>query len=78
MLFLMTEYEYILFRESFAKGIDKGASFSAFYRGEPVVNLWGGLADEEVKRPWKEDTMGFWHSTTKFAGAVTIAHLVDK
>ncbi|XP_005092331.1 beta-lactamase domain-containing protein 2 [Aplysia californica] len=78
--FVAPGFEDVLntFRDSFSKGIDKGATFAAFYRGKPVVHIWGGLADEEVKRPWKEHTMGFLHSTTKFAAAITIAHMIDR
>ncbi|CAG5128671.1 unnamed protein product [Candidula unifasciata] len=63
--------------DSFARGIDKGCSFAAYYRGQPVVNIWGGVADKACRRPWKEDTMGFFHSTTKFVACVTIAHLIE-
>ena len=62
----------------FEKGLDKGSCFAAFYKGKPVVSLWGGLADEQVKRPWKEDTVAAIHSTTKFAAAITVAHMVER
>ena len=75
---VFTDQTKLFFSESFSKGIDKGASFAAYYKGLPVVNLWGGIADEQVKRPWKEKTMGFMFSTTKFAAAITVAHLVER
>ena len=65
-------------RKNYESGVEKGSSFAAYYRGQPVVNIWGGLADLEVKRAWKEDTVGLFHSTTKFMAAVTIAHLVER
>ncbi|KAH9489722.1 Beta-lactamase domain-containing protein 2 [Bulinus truncatus] len=56
----------------------KGSSFAAYYKGQLVVNLCGGFADEQVKRPWKEDTFGFFYSTTKFAASVAIAHMIER
>ncbi|GFO39407.1 beta-lactamase domain-containing protein 2-like [Plakobranchus ocellatus] len=78
--FVAPGFERVLqiFRENYENGMEKGSSFAAYYKGQPVVNLWGGLADWEVKREWKEDTMGLFYSTTKFMAAITIAHLVER
>ena len=43
--------------------------------GRPVVDLWGGLADSETKRPWNEDTIAQVASTTKGATAIC-AHML--
>lgn len=69
---------FIYFSDSFVKGIDRGASFAAYYKGQLVVNLCGGLADVNAKRPWKEDTVGFFYSTTKFVACVTVAHMIER
>ncbi|XP_055875594.1 beta-lactamase domain-containing protein 2-like [Biomphalaria glabrata] len=67
-----------VYSENFKNGQEKGSSFAAYYKGQLVINLWGGLADAQVKRPWKEDTYGFFYSTTKFFASVTIAHMVER
>lgn len=78
--FVAPGFEKVLqvFSVNFEKGLESGSNFAAYYKGQPVVNIWGGLADWQVKRAWKEDTMGLFHSTTKFVAAVTIAHLVER
>ncbi|BFZ03263.1 hypothetical protein BsWGS_06300 [Bradybaena similaris] len=72
------EQVLVVLSDSFARDIDKGCSFAAYYRGQPVVNIWGGVADRACRRPWKEDTMGFFYSTTKFVACVTIAHMIER
>ena len=57
------------FEANFAKGLEIGASFSAYHRGEKVVDLWGGIADVETDRPWDEHTLALVFSTTKGATA---------
>ena len=59
------------FRENFAHRHEVGAAFSAYHRGEKVVDLWGGVADEQSGAPWEEDTMVLVFSTTKGATALT-------
>jgi CubicO group peptidase (beta-lactamase class C family) len=53
------------FESNFDKGLEVGASFSAYYRGEKVVDLWGGTADAATGRAWDEHTMALVFSTTK-------------
>ncbi|HKH89092.1 MAG TPA: serine hydrolase, partial [Acidimicrobiales bacterium] len=38
-------------------GTDVGASVAVFVEGEPVVDIWGGYADEARNRPWERDTI---------------------
>ncbi len=47
------------------RGEDVGASVAVFVHGEPVVDIWGGLADEDKTRPWERDTITNVWSTTK-------------
>jgi CubicO group peptidase (beta-lactamase class C family) len=54
---------------------EAGAACCVYVGGRPVVDLWGGLADSEAKRPWKEDTIALVASTTKGATAIC-AHLL--
>jgi CubicO group peptidase (beta-lactamase class C family) len=64
-----------VFAGHFANGAEIGASFAAYHRGRPVVDLWGGIADPETERPWTEDAVAVVFSTTKGFTAVC-AHLL--
>ncbi|KAK3090846.1 hypothetical protein FSP39_015164 [Pinctada imbricata] len=66
------------FRHNLETELEVGGTFSAYYKGELVVNLWGGYADREARRYWSKDTLPCFYSTTKSASAVVIAHLVDR
>ena len=46
-------------------GLDVGASVTVHHRGEVVVDIWGGFADEARTRPWESDTIVNVWSTTK-------------
>jgi CubicO group peptidase (beta-lactamase class C family) len=52
-----------------------GAAVSVYEGGRPVVDLWGGLADREANRTWREGTIVEVASTTKGATAIC-AHLL--
>ena len=51
--------------EQIDTGADLGASVAVFVHGEPVVDIWGGWADEDKTRPWERDTLTNVWSTTK-------------
>jgi CubicO group peptidase (beta-lactamase class C family) len=53
------------FEENFEKRKEVGASCCVFYKGEKVVDLWGGYRDKNKKEPWKEDTVTVVFSTSK-------------
>ena len=53
------------FAANFEKHGDLGAAFSLYHRGEMVVDLWGGVADEQSGRPWAEDSIALVFSSTK-------------
>jgi CubicO group peptidase (beta-lactamase class C family) len=55
-----------------------GAALCAYKNGECVVDLWGGHADPQRTRPWREDTLVNVWSTTKAITAVAVAMLVDR
>ncbi len=46
--------------------------------GTPVVDLWGGWADEGRTRPWEHDTIACVFSCTKGLAAVALLVLVDR
>ena len=58
------------FRANFDVHGDVGAAFCLYVRGEPVADLWGGVADVETTRPWDEDTLQLVFSTTKGVAAI--------
>lgn len=66
------------FRRNFAEHHEVGAAFAAYHRGAKVVDLWGGIADEETGAPWEEDTIVLTFSTTKGAAAVVAAMLAGR
>jgi CubicO group peptidase (beta-lactamase class C family) len=48
-----------------------------YHRGEKVVDIWAGAADE-AGTPWAHDTLAMSQSTTKGALAATVAMCVDR
>ena len=50
-----------------------GAAVCVYHRGEKVVDLWGGLKDDQGTR-WQQDTMAPSFSTTKGVAA-TLLHI---
>jgi CubicO group peptidase (beta-lactamase class C family) len=65
------------FERNFAEGSEVGASFAAYHRGRKVVDLWGGVADQEAGTPWEEDTLMLVFSTTKGITAVCANRLAQ-
>ena len=61
------------FERNFAERGEIGAAVAAYWRGEKVVDLWGGRRTPERRRPWNEDTMVLVISTTKGLAAMTVA-----
>ena len=64
------------FVRNFERGSELGAACCVYYRGEKVVDLWGGIRNASTGEPWEEDTMVLVYSTTKgIAGlAMALAH----
>jgi CubicO group peptidase (beta-lactamase class C family) len=67
-----------MFEANLASGADVGASFCVTVRGETVVDLWGGFADEARERPWRDDTIVGVYSTTKTMTALTALLVADR
>ncbi|KAA3606104.1 MAG: class A beta-lactamase-related serine hydrolase [Planctomycetota bacterium] len=63
------------FAENFDKRKEVGAAFCAWYRGQKVVDLWGGWADPESKLSWQSDSLIPVFSATKGFVAVCLALL---
>ena len=65
------------FAANFDNGSEVGAAFSAYHRGQKVVDLWGGVADQATGRAWDEDTVVLVFSTTKAPTAVCAHRLAE-
>ncbi|KIW84774.1 hypothetical protein Z517_00162 [Fonsecaea pedrosoi CBS 271.37] len=59
-------------------GEELGASLAVNWDGKDVVNIWGGYADQDQKRPWEKDTITNLFSTTKTVAALAVLILVDR
>ena len=61
------------FAENFARRRELGGACCAYYQGEPVVDIWGGIRDRATGAPWQRDTMVLVYSATKGLAAMTLA-----
>ena len=61
------------FDRNFAERGEIGAAVAAYWRGEKVVDAWGGRRSPDSDAPWNEDTMAVVMSTTKGLAAMTLA-----
>jgi CubicO group peptidase (beta-lactamase class C family) len=66
-----------VFEKNFADGLEVGAAFTAYHQGQPVADLWGGIADDRAGRPWEQDTLEVVFSTTKGATAICAHQLAQ-
>jgi CubicO group peptidase (beta-lactamase class C family) len=66
------------FERNFTERGELGAAFAAYRHGEPVVDLWGGIADRASGRPWREDTLQLIYSGTKGLVALCVLMLIDR
>jgi CubicO group peptidase (beta-lactamase class C family) len=66
------------FERNFAERGEVGASVCIIREGEPVVDLWGGLANRTTGTPWQRDTIGLVWSCTKGAAALCAHVLVAR
>ncbi len=61
------------FERNFSERGEIGAAVAAYWRGEKVVDLWGGRRAPTGDAPWKQDTMVVVMSCTKGLAALTLA-----
>jgi len=61
------------FAENFEQRNELGAACCIYYRGEKVVDLWGGVKNEATGEPWEADTMVIVFSTTKGMAGLAMA-----
>ena len=62
-----------VFIENFMQRQEIGAACCIYYQGEKVVDLWGGLRNQETGEPWEEDSMVIVFSTTKGMAGLAMA-----
>ncbi len=65
------------FRRNFANGSEVGAACCIYWRGEPVLDVWGGLADAGTRRTWEQDTLVGVFSASKGAVAICLNRLAE-
>jgi len=61
------------FERNFTQRNEIGAAVAVCWRGEKVVDLWGGRRTPDTDERWNEDTMVVVASTTKGLSAMTLA-----
>lgn len=62
------------FERNFTERGELGAACAVYYKGQKVVDLWGGIRDEATGQPWEEDTMVLVFSSTKGIASLAVAH----
>jgi CubicO group peptidase (beta-lactamase class C family) len=62
-----------VFEDNFNRRGELGGACCAYYRGEKVVDIWGGVRNKVTSDPWERDTMVVIHSATKGLAAMTLA-----
>ncbi len=61
------------FQQNFAGRREAGGACCVYWRGQKVVDLWGGVRNKSTGEPWNEDTMVLIWSATKGLAAMTLA-----
>ena len=61
------------FAENFTRRRELGGACCAYYGGQKVVDLWGGVRNKATGERWDFDTMVIVYSATKGLAAMTLA-----
>ena len=61
------------FVENLTRRHELGAACCIYYRGEKVVDLWGGIRNKATGDPWEEETMVLVYSATKGLSGLAMA-----
>jgi CubicO group peptidase (beta-lactamase class C family) len=62
-----------VFADNFVHRSELGGACCAYYRGQKVVDLWGGSRNRETGEPWQRDTMVVVWSASKGLSAMPLA-----
>ncbi len=66
------------FQANFDEGKEHGAAVAVYAGGQPVVDLWGGVADPTTGRSWEQDSVVLVFSSTKGMTAILAAMLAER
>lgn len=66
------------FRSNFEDGGELGAACAIYWRGQPVMEAWGGIARSPTAIPWQRHTLAPLFSVTKGVAALCVLMLVEK
>ena len=61
------------FAENFIRRNEVGGACAVYWRGQKVIDLWGGVRNPGTDAPWKQDTMVLVYSATKGLAAMALA-----
>lgn len=65
--------------EQLAAGDHHGACFAAYFKGQPVIDVWGGnRTTPDGTAPWQADTMALCFSTTKGVAATALHMAMER
>jgi CubicO group peptidase (beta-lactamase class C family) len=67
-----------VFARALESGYEVGASLAVEYRGERIIDLFGGYCDAAQTRPWQADTLVNVFSVTKGLVATCAARLIEQ
>jgi CubicO group peptidase (beta-lactamase class C family) len=64
------------FERNFRERAEQGAACAVYYRGQPVVDLWGGCRCPKTGAAWQKNSLALVFSATKgmAAAAMAVAH----
>ncbi len=66
------------FEQNLSARGELGAACSLVWRGQRVVDLWGGLRDAASGEPWQKDTLVLVYSVSKGVAAAALALLHER
>src|SRR5574341_1809548 len=67
-----------ILEKQLADGRQLGVALAIYHRGEPVMDVWDGIADETTGKPWERETEAVIFATTKGLAATCLHMLVDR
>ena len=67
----------LFYRRNVESGKEPGAAFAVYYKGKPVIDVWGGYTDRESETPWKRDTTTLVFSCSKGVAAIIMAKMAE-
>lgn len=66
---------YDEFLRNFESGRETGAALCIYYKGEKVIDIWGGYVHKNKRQAWEENTLVLFFSATKGMAAICLAKL---